>query len=292
MAGGLSGILLVDKPAGWTSHDVVAKLRRLTGVRRIGHAGTLDPMATGLLTVFVGRATRAVEFAEGHDKGYTALFRPGLTTDTLDTTGTVLTHSGLRPTRVELEAALAHFRGDIEQLPPMYSAIKQNGKKLYEIARAGGEVERKARRVTIYRLECTGERGDGDFELEVECSKGTYIRTLCDDIGRELGCGGCMSGLRRTRAGGFDVKDAHTLEDIERLGAERCILPVDSMFADRPALLLKDERAEKALRNGMEVKLGAGPSGELRVYAPGGEFLLLGEARDGKLKTIKSFFEV
>ena len=292
MAGGLSGILLVDKPAGWTSHDVVSKLRRITGQRRIGHSGTLDPMATGLLVVFLGRATRAVEFAEGHDKAYTALLRPGLVTDTLDTTGTVLTTSPERPTRAALEAALGAFRGDIEQLPPMYSAIKQNGKKLYEIARAGGEVERKARRVTIYRLECTGERGDGDFELEVECSKGTYIRTLCDDIGRELGCGGCMSGLRRTRAGGFDVKDAHTLEDIERLGAERCILPVDSMFADRPALLLKDERAEKALRNGMEVKLGAGPSGELRVYAPGGEFLLLGEARDGKLKTIKSFFEV
>ena len=291
MAGGLSGILLVDKPQGWTSHDVVAKLRRLTGVRRIGHAGTLDPMATGLLAVFIGRATRAVEFAEGHDKSYTAYLRPGITTDTLDTTGTVLESSGARPTRAELEAALGRFRGEIEQLPPMYSAIKQNGKKLYEIARAGGTVERRPRPVTIYRLECTGERDD-DFVLEVECSKGTYIRTLCDDIGRELGCGACMSGLRRTRAGGFRVEDAHTLEEIEQLGAERCLLPVDSMFAGSPIVLIKDERTEKALRNGMAVKLDAGFEGECRVYSKSREFLLFGAVKDGVLHTIKSFFEV
>lgn len=292
MAGGLSGILLVDKPEGWTSHDVVAKLRRLTGVRRIGHAGTLDPMATGLLAVFIGRATRAVEFAEGHDKGYTALLRPGVVTDTLDTTGRVLVTSVQRPTRAELEAAIERFRGDIEQLPPMYSAIKLGGKKLYEIARAGGEVERKPRPVTIYRLECTGEREDGDFELEVECSKGTYIRTLCDDIGRELGCGACMSGLRRTRAGGFDVKDAHTLEEIERLGVHECLLPVDALFAGRPILLIKDGKTERALRNGMAVKLDAGFEGECRVYSQDREFLLLGAVKDGVLHTIKSFFEV
>lgn len=292
MAGGLSGILLVDKPEGWTSHDVVGRLRRMTGQRRIGHSGTLDPMATGLLVVFLGRATRAVEFAEGHDKGYTALLRPGVVTDTLDTTGRVLVTSAQRPTRAELEAALERFRGEIEQLPPMYSAIKQGGKKLYEIARAGGEVERKPRPVTIYRLECTGERGDGDFELEVECSKGTYIRTLCDDIGRELGCGACMSGLRRTRAGGFDVKDAHTLEEIERLGVHECLLPVDALFAGRPILLIKDGKTERALRNGMAVKLDAGFEGECRVYSREREFLLLGTVKDGVLHTIKSFFEV
>lgn len=292
MAGGLSGILLVDKPEGWTSHDVVGRLRRMTGQRRIGHSGTLDPMATGLLVVFLGRATRAVEFAEGHDKGYTALLRPGVVTDTLDTTGTVLETSAQRPTRAELEAAIERFRGEIEQLPPMYSAIKQGGKKLYEIARAGGEVERKPRPVTIYRLECTGEREDGDFELEVECSKGTYIRTLCDDIGRELGCGACMSGLRRTRAGGFDVKDAHTLEEIERLGVHECLLPVDALFAGRPILLIKDGKTERALRNGMAVKLDAGFEGECRVYSQEREFLLLGTVKDGVLHTIKSFFEV
>ena len=284
--------MLVDKPEGWTSHDVVGRLRRMTGQRRIGHSGTLDPMATGLLVVFLGRATRAVEFAEGHDKGYTALLRPGVVTDTLDTTGTVLETSAQRPTRAELEAAIERFRGDIEQLPPMYSAIKLGGKKLYEIARAGGEVERKPRPVTIYRLECTGEREDGDFELEVECSKGTYIRTLCDDIGRELGCGACMSGLRRTRAGGFDVKDAHTLEEIERLGVHECLLPVDALFAGRPILLIKDGKTERALRNGMAVKLDAGFEGECRVYSQDREFLLLGAVKDGVLHTIKSFFEV
>ena len=287
----MSGILLVDKPAGWTSHDVVGRLRRMTGQRRIGHSGTLDPMATGLLVVFLGRATRAVEFAEGHDKAYTALLRPGVVTDTLDTTGAVLATSPERPTLSELEAALGAFRGEIEQLPPMYSALKHNGKKLYEIARAGGEVERKPRPVTIYRLECTGER-DGDFVLEVECSKGTYIRTLCDDIGRALGCGACMSGLRRTRAGGFDVKDALTIEEIERRGAENCLLPVDALFEGRPVVLLKDARAEKALRNGMDVKFDADFAGECRVYAESGEFLALCRAEGCVLHTIKSFFEV
>ena len=287
----MSGILLVDKPAGWTSHDVVGRQRRMTGQRRIGHSGTLDPMATGLLVVFLGRATRAVEFAEGHDKAYTALLRPGVVTDTLDTTGAVLATSPERPTLSELEAALPRFRGEIEQLPPMYSALKYNGKKLYEIARAGGEVERKPRPVTIYRLECTGER-DGDFVLEVECSKGTYIRTLCDDIGRALGCGACMSGLRRTRAGGFDVRDALTIEEIERRGAENCLLPVDALFAGRPVVLLKDARAEKALRNGMDVRFDADFAGECRVYAESGEFLALCRAEGGALKTIKSFFEV
>ncbi len=287
----MSGILLVDKPAGWTSHDVVGRLRRMTGQRRIGHSGTLDPMATGLLVVFLGRATRAVEFAEGHDKAYTALLRPGVVTDTLDTTGAVLATSPERPTLSELEAALGAFRGEIEQLPPMYSALKYNGKKLYEIARAGGEVERKPRPVTIYRLECTGER-DGDFVLEVECSKGTYIRTLCDDIGRALGCGACMSGLRRTRAGGFDVRDALTIEEMERRGAENCLLPVDALFEGRPVVLLKDARAEKALRNGMDVRFDADFAGECRVYAESGEFLALCRAEGGALKTIKSFFEV
>ena len=291
MAGGISGILLVDKPAGWTSHDVVGRLRRITGQRRIGHSGTLDPMATGLLVVFLGRATRAVEFAEGHDKAYTALLRPGVVTDTLDTTGNVLETSPERPERAALEAALEAFRGEIEQLPPMYSAIKLGGKKLYEIARAGGEVERQPRPVTIYKLECTGE-SEGDFILEVECSKGTYIRTLCDDIGRALGCGACMSGLRRTRAGGFDVKDALTLEEIERRGAENCLLSVDALFAGRPIVLLKDARAEKALRNGMDVKFDAGFEGECRVYAENGEFFALCRAEGGILKTIKSFFEV
>ena len=286
------GILIIDKPAGWTSMDVCAKLRGILREKRIGHAGTLDPMATGVLPVFVGRATKAVQFAENGRKEYHAVLKLGTVTDTQDTTGTALETHPVTVGADEVRAALEHFTGELLQLPPMYSAIKQNGKKLYEIARAGGEVERKPRHVTIYRLDCTGERKDGDFELEVECSKGTYIRTLCDDIGRELGCGACMSGLRRTRAGGFDVRDALTLEEIEQRGAADCLLPVDALFAGRPSLLIKDARTEKALRNGLDVKLEADFEGECRVYSRNREFLLFGAVKDGVLHTMKSFFEV
>lgn len=190
----MNGILLVDKPAGWTSHDVVAKLRGVLGERRMGHSGTLDPMATGLLVVFAGRATRAVSFSENHTKCYEAHLRLGLTTDTQDTTGTVLSRAERAVSRAELEAVLPQFRGDILQVPPMYSALKVDGKKLYEIARRGGEVARKARPVTIEELTVLGE-ADGDYILRVRCSKGTYIRTLCHDIGAALGCGGVMSAL-------------------------------------------------------------------------------------------------
>ena len=177
----MNGILLVDKPADWTSHDVVAKLRGVLGERRMGHSGTLDPMATGLLVVFAGRATRAVSFSENHSKCYEARLRLGLTTDTQDTTGTVLSRCDRRVTRTELEAVLPQFRGDILQVPPMYSALKVDGKKLYEIARRGGEVAREARPITIGELTVLGE-ADGDYVLRVRCSKGTYIRSLCHDI--------------------------------------------------------------------------------------------------------------
>lgn len=287
-----SGLLIVDKPAGWTSHDVVGKVRRLAGTRRVGHAGTLDPMATGVLVVLVGRATRAAQFAEAQAKTYSAHIRFGMTTDTLDTEGNTLTSSGIVPQLADIEAVLSRFRGKIEQLPPMYSAIKIGGRKLYEIARAGGEVERKPRQVNITRLECTGPLPDGDFALEVECSKGTYIRSLCADIGEALGCGACMSALRRVSSGEFRVEDALTLEEIERRGAAECLLPVDSLFVGRPIVLIKDERTEKALRNGADVKLDVGFEGECRVYSQNREFLLFGAVKDGVLHTIKSFFEV
>lgn len=213
----MNGILLVDKPADWTSHDVVAKLRGVLGERRMGHSGTLDPMATGLLVVFLSRATRAVSFSENHSKCYEARLRLGLTTDTQDTTGTVLSRCDRRVTRAELEAALPQFRGDILQTPPMYSALKVDGQKLYEIARRGGEVARKTRPITIEELTVLGE-ADGDYVLRVRCSKGTYIRTLCHDIGAALGCGGVMSALRRTEVGGYRVEDAHTMDEL-------CALP-------------------------------------------------------------------
>ena len=235
----MNGILLIDKPMGWTSSDVVAKLRGVLHEKRIGHSGTLDPMATGLLVLFVGRATRAVEFAESHDKRYLARLRLGLATDTQDTTGTPVGGTPRPVSREELEAALSRFRGEIEQIPPMYSAIKVKGRKLYEIARRGGEVERRPRRVCIRSLSLVGEEEGGDFLFDITCSKGTYVRTLCHDVGTVLGCGGCMSALRRLRAGDFRLEDAHTLASVieaaEQGRAEELLLPVDSLFAACPA---------------------------------------------------------
>ena len=291
----MNGILLIDKSAGWTSSDVVVKLKGVLHQRRIGHAGTLDPMATGLLTVFVGRATRAVEFAEAHDKRYTAHLRLGTVTDTQDITGTVLAQNEANVTADELRAVLARFLGEQEQTPPMYSAIKVNGKKLYEIARACGTAERKPRRIRIDALSLIGEDA-GDWVLDVRCSKGTYIRALCDDIGAALGCGGCMSALRRTTAGEFTVDAAHTLDEVIAAAnagnAEKLLIPVDTLFAAHPAWRA-DAAAERRIRCGNEVKAAGLADGEYRVYSDEtGEFLMLGRVQNGIMKTVKSFFEV
>lgn len=291
----MNGILLIDKSAGWTSSDVVVKLKGVLHQRRVGHAGTLDPMATGLLTVFAGRATRAVEFAEAHEKRYTAHLRLGMVTDTQDITGAVLARNDVSVTADDVRAVLARFLGEQEQTPPMYSAIKLNGKKLYEIARAGGTAERKPRRIRIDALTLIGE-DEGDYVLDVRCSKGTYIRALCDDIGAALGCGGCMSALRRTAAGNFTVDAAHTLDEVIAAAnageVEKLFIPVDTLFASYPAWQA-GAAAERRIRCGNEVKAAGLADGEYRVYsAQTGEFLMLGRARDGVMKTVKSFFEV
>lgn len=289
----MNGILLIDKPSGWTSNDVVMKLRGMLKERRIGHSGTLDPMATGLLVVFVGRATRAVEFAEADSKRYSAGLRLGLVTDTQDTTGTVLAENDISISRQELEAVLEGFRGELEQIPPMYSAIKINGKKLYDIARKGGEVERKPRHITVSSLGITGRNGD-DWLLDIQCSKGTYIRTLCHDIGAALGCGGCMSALRRTSAGVFSVADAYSLDDVQRATnegrADELLLPVDSLFRQYGSFTA-NALQEKKIRTGSPVKVNV-EDALYRVYSNSGEFLMLGKAENGILKTVKSFFEV
>ena len=291
-----NGILIIDKPAGWTSQDVAAKLRGVFHEKRVGHGGTLDPMATGVLPVFIGRATRAVPFFEHADKAYEAELRLGLVTDTQDITGRTLEERPVNITQDQLEAVLASFRGEIQQVPPMYSAIKVNGQKLYQLARKGREIEREARTVTIYELEATGnwEQGTGDdsCHLKIHCSKGTYVRTLCHDIGAALGCGGCMEALRRTRAGRYGLDQAHTLEEI--LAApepERLLLPTDSLFTDRPALTVP-AAVERKLRNGAVVGTLNAVDGEYRVYAESGEFLLLGRVTKGQLNTVKSFFEL
>lgn len=285
---GYNGIILVDKPADWTSHDVVAKLRGILHERRVGHSGTLDPMATGLLTVFVGRATRAVQFAETHNKRYVASLRCGYSTDTQDTSGRVTAQTGISPTEAELTDVLPEFTGEISQIPPMYSAIKVSGKKLYELARKGETVERKPRTVNISELSLVGHDGD-DFVLSVSCSKGTYIRTLCNDIGERLGCLACMSALRRTNAGPFDVCDAHTLSEIAE-DPERYIIPVDSLFSEHPAIELSAAQTAK-LKYGNILNVSA-KNGTYRVYGENGDFLALANVSAGKLKTIKSFFEV
>ena len=289
----MNGIILVDKPQDWTSHDVVAKLRGVLHERRIGHSGTLDPLATGLLVVFVGRATRAVEFAEADSKEYLAGLRLGVSTDTQDITGNVIAKCDALPDEAAVRETLCRFIGDIEQIPPMYSAIKIGGKKLYELARRGESVERTPRKITVSSIDIVDKDGT-DYILNISCSKGAYVRTLCNDIGDALGCGACMSSLRRTRAGAFSVDEAHSLEDIEAAALEDrlsdIILPVDALFAPFPKLTVS-ESAAKRLKNGNVIKVSA-EDGDYRVYSDSEEFLLLGRVEDGKLKTIKSFFEV
>ena len=283
------GIVIVDKPQGWTSQDVTAKLRGVFHERRIGHGGTLDPMATGVLPVFVGRATRAVEFFESAEKEYEAGLRLGLVTNTQDTTGETLEERPVTVTRDDVAAILPRFTGELDQIPPMYSAVKIGGKKLYQLARQGKEIERKPRRITIHALELL----DGeDLTLRIRCSKGTYVRTLCHDIGQALGCGGCMYSLRRTEAAGFSLDQAVTLDTL--LSAEdpqSLLLPVDAYFAGRPILILK-AGPEKKVRNGAAVSVPQAADGQYRVYGESGAFLALGQVSNGLLTTIKSFFEV
>ena len=284
----MTGILNLDKPAGWTSHDAVAKLRRILGERRIGHGGTLDPMATGVLPVFVGRATRAVEFLEAADKEYEAGLRLGIVTDTQDTTGQILEERPVSITEEELRSAILGLRGERDQLPPMYSAVKVGGKALYAYARAGKTVERKSRHITIDSSEPLGWVGE-EYRFRIVCSKGTYIRTLCHDLGETLGCGGAMSSLCRLRAGPFRLEEAVSLETVLERG-EACLLPLDSLFRDRPALTLDGEQARR-VRCGNDIP-AEGEAGQYRLYGPEGEFLALAALEAGRAKIIKSFFEV
>ncbi len=286
----MNGIVIVDKPQGWTSQDVTARLRRVFNTRRIGHGGTLDPMATGVLPVFVGRATRGVEFFEHAEKTYEATLRLGITTDTEDITGTVLTEQKVSLSEEAFLAVLPQFRGQILQVPPMYSALKVDGKKLYDLARQGKTVERKPRPITIHRLECLEFSGDS-ARLLVHCSKGTYIRTLCKDIGEALGCGGCMAALRRVSAGEYTQEHAVALQDL--LDAEdpgQYLLPVDSMFRNYDAVNLT-QKQELRCRNGNSFSVQLA-DGTYRVYSQDGEFLALSQVDNGVMSTIKSFFEV
>lgn len=285
-----NGIIIIDKPAGWTSMDVCAKLRGILKTKKIGHAGTLDPMATGVLPVFVGQATRAVSFAEGGEKEYVAGLRLGRTTNTQDTEGQTLTQSPVTVGREELEAVLPRFTGEISQIPPMFSAIKINGQKLYDLARQGKEVERKARAVTIFALEVVEQVSETDYILRIRCSKGTYVRTLCHDIGQALGCGGCMFSLRRTMAAGFTLDESVTLERMQE-GGEALLRPTDSLFRDRPDYRLKTEKQEERCRNGNPFFIQESlPEGEYRIYGREGAFLCLSRLQGDTMTSLKNFF--
>ena len=282
------GIIIIDKSADWTSMDVCAKLRGIFKEKRVGHAGTLDPMATGVLPVFVGQATKAVSFAEGGQKEYHAVMRLGIETDTQDTSGTVLSEKPVAVMEGDVRAVLPRFTGEITQLPPMYSAIKINGQKLYDIARKGGEVERKPRNITIYELELVEKLSETDYCLRIVCSKGTYIRTLCHDMGAALGCGAAMAALRRTAAAGFTMDEAVTLEQAQEQ-REALLRPIDSLFRKYGAYTIPTVEEERRARCGNPLKANVA-DGVYRVYACDGTFLSLSEAKDGVLTAKKNFF--
>lgn len=288
----VNGILIVDKPQGFTSHDVVAKLRGMLRQKKIGHAGTLDPMATGVLVVLLGNATRASDHASGQSKEYVARLRLGLTTDTQDITGATLEEHPVEVGEEALRAVLPAFTGDIQQLPPMYSAISVNGKRLYDLARKGVEVERQSRDIVIEQLELL-PREEGlqvhDYDLRALCSKGTYVRTICHDIGAALGCGGCMAALRRTRSGRFTLQDALTFEEIAALLAENAletrVFPTETVFYDLPEVHLNEEGdirashgnffAERHIASGQRPEEG----GLCRIYDSAGCFCQIGQTR-------------
>lgn len=286
----MNGIVIIDKPQGWTSQDVTARLRRVFQTRRIGHGGTLDPMATGVLPVFVGRATRGVEFFEHAEKTYETILRLGLTTDTEDTTGAVLEEKEVDITQEQVETVLERFRGEILQVPPMYSALKINGQKLCDLARKGREVERQPRPITIHELTLL-EMGETTLRLRVRCSKGTYIRTLCKDIGAALGCGGCMAELRRTTAGEYTIQESvPLLQLLEEQEPEKYLRNVDTMFRNYPMVTLTANQ-EKRCRNGNAFTVSM-TDGIYRAYSQSGEFLMLAKVEDSVMSTIKSFWEV
>ena len=287
------GVINIYKEPGFTSHDVVAKLRGILRQKKIGHTGTLDPAAEGVLPVCLGKGTKLCDLLTDKRKTYQAVLLLGTETDTQDMTGTILSEKPTEQlTEPAVRGAAKSFVGPYMQVPPMYSALKVDGKKLYEIARRGGEVARAARPVTIGELTVLGE-ADGDYVLRVRCSKGTYIRTLCHDIGAALGCGGVMSALRRTEVGGYRVEDAHTMDELcalPREAAQRLLLSVDSLWPDAPQVTV-DAKTERLARCGNPFTLSA-PDGTYRIYAASGEFLLLAQVTDGTAVTIKSFFEV
>lgn len=296
----MNGIIVMDKPAGFTSFDVVAVMRGVCRERKIGHTGTLDPMATGVLPLLLGAATRALPFLEDTGKEYEAGFRLGTATDTQDSTGKTVAESNVKVSKEQVEAVLPRFRGDILQTPPMYSAVSVNGRRLYDLARQGIEVEREKRPITVYRFDLAEfDETTQSGRLIVSCSKGTYIRTLCADLGEALGTYGVMISLCRTRAAGFTLADAVTLEQAKELGAEGLLarlLPVESLFADRPEVRVTAAQSVRFANGGAlelcrtALRSQQPPQGaRYRVLSPEGAFLGLGEVSQTELRVLRVF---
>ena len=279
----MTGIICLDKPCDMTSFMAVKRASRILGVKKAGHTGTLDPMATGVLVIMLGHCTRFIELLPEHRKGYTAKVKLGLTTDTLDITGEVLTENPVNITEEQLLSVAESFKGEISQVPPMYSAIKKDGERLYDLARKGIEIERESRKITIEKLEIYDFDGV-EFSMDVTCSAGTYIRSLCDDIGKALGCGAVMTALRRTEANGFSIENAVTLENLEKLVSENktdeVITSVEKALMSYPEIVVTNPQANR-FHNGGELGYdrlrGDYPIGIYRVYSPERKLLGLGE---------------
>ena len=295
----ISGILPVNKPRGWTSFDVIAKLRGVLGIKRPGHAGTLDPMATGVLPVFVGKATKACDILPDTRKAYRAGFKLGMVTDTLDITGEVLETKQADVTAEQLESAKQRFVGEITQLPPMYSAVKVDGKRLYQLAREGRTVERTPRKCVVHSIVITAfDEALQQGELEIDCEKGTYVRTVIDDIGQALGTGAVMTSLVRTYSGGIESKDCLTIEEIADICAQgrlaEVIMPTEKAFEMYGSIRL-DERLTRLYKNGVklysrQVRADGSSAGTFRVFGNDGAFLGLAAFEDDMLKRVKNFY--
>lgn len=294
----MNGFVFIDKPEGFSSFQAVAKCRRIFDTKKIGHTGTLDPMATGVLVVAVGNSTRFIELIPSHDKAYEATFKLGIQTDTLDITGNVINEADVHCSKDDVLQVLKCFQGKINQLPPMYSAIKQDGKRLYELARQGINVERKEREIEIYSIEMTaGNEETNEYRIAVSCSSGTYIRTLIDDIGNKLGCYAVMTALRRTSANGADIKECYTFDDLEKLKEnnklEEILIPVDELL-DYPKVTVSDPQG-KRFNNGGELDLirvrQIKENGMYRVYSQSGQFCGIGKADiEEKLLKVKRVY--
>lgn len=290
----INGIVIVNKDKGFTSHDVVNVVRRVFSTRKVGHTGTLDPDATGVLPICIGKATKACDMLTFSDKAYVARVRLGLTTDTQDISGTVLSQSEVNVSYDFLKEAVNKYTGEIEQIPPMYSAIKINGQKLCDLARKGIEVERKPRKVTIYSADISDFDGT-EFTLSVSCSKGTYIRTLCHDIGLFLGCGAVMCELKRTKSSIFTIDNSYTLDELKSMEKDELLsvlMPVDTVFSDYPDLII-DDASKKRLCNGAPVYV-RDSEGTYRIYDKENTFLCVGRIISNGhkkiLKSVKTFY--